>query len=295
MRANNIKTKICAIAGMPRAATTFLYHTLALHPEIFVPSRKELEFFSINYNRGESWYLDFFKEMKNNDVGFDISPMYFFATSVPQRMLAFNPKIKVILLIRDPIEFIISFFKNRQATTYKSLNFETFLKAFEYEKDGTSLSIRFDQNIIKNRILDYVNAFGDNLLLGDFNAFATDPLSLLKAIEKHIEVSEYFQQGNFENIKINASDQRGFKVINKLMHQKLFADIVAKLFPKALIMNVRYRLQSGSSPEKTNHNSNEYSLYRQEMISQFQNDTDFINMIFKDHSYINANQIDSIH
>ena len=53
-------SKICIVVGMPRAATTYLYQTLASHPDAFVPARKELEFYSINYARGNAWYESFF-------------------------------------------------------------------------------------------------------------------------------------------------------------------------------------------------------------------------------------------
>jgi len=293
-KAKEIKNNIVIIAGMPRAATTFLYHTLQKHPDIYVPPRKELEYFSINYDRGEEWYMNFFKEMEDSEVGFDISPMYFFAAPTPKRIFSFNPDIKVILVIRNPIEFIISFFKNRTANTYESLNFKSFLKGFDYEKDGVTMPIEFSENAIKRRILDYIGVFTKNLLLCDFGAFEQNPLALLKAIENHLEVSSFFNHTNFQNIKINSSDQRNYKLINKLMHQKLFADMVVKLFPKSLIMKIRYRLQSVSSQGKNTDTRNEYIEYSQLMLSQFHDDIEFINMIFKNNPFFNADQLNKI-
>ena len=52
--------KLVVVAGMARAGTTFLYHNFMLHPDIYVPARKELAFFSYNYDHGYDWYQSFF-------------------------------------------------------------------------------------------------------------------------------------------------------------------------------------------------------------------------------------------
>ncbi|MBN2757956.1 MAG: hypothetical protein JXR51_12320 [Bacteroidales bacterium] len=41
---------------MPRAGTTFMYHYLQKHPEVFLPYRKEIQYFDLNYSEGENWY-----------------------------------------------------------------------------------------------------------------------------------------------------------------------------------------------------------------------------------------------
>jgi len=236
--------RICVIAGMPRAATTFLYHTLGKNPSVFVPARKELEFFSVNYDRGSRWYLNFFRDMAARQVGFDISPMYFMDARSPQRMLEFNPDLKVILILRNPVEFVVSLYKNRVAASTGNLQFESFLEKHTYQKDGNVLTLEFKNGTISRNIERFRQAFGDNLLLCDFRIIEEDPLPVLTAIERFVGIPRFFRHDNFENVRINASDQINLKFVNRLMHKKWFADLVTRLFPKRLIMFVRYKLQS---------------------------------------------------
>lgn len=47
--------------GAYRAGTTWFHSVLSKHPEVFVPSEKELMFFSKYYDRGIDWYQQFFE------------------------------------------------------------------------------------------------------------------------------------------------------------------------------------------------------------------------------------------
>ena len=47
-----VATHLFIVYGMPRTGTTYLYHALADHPQIYVPYRKESMFFSVNFDKG---------------------------------------------------------------------------------------------------------------------------------------------------------------------------------------------------------------------------------------------------
>ena len=286
----NHRHQICTIAGMPRAATTFLYHVLDKHPQVFVPVRKEIDFFSVNYYRGESWYLNFFEKMGKNHAGFDISPMYFLDRDAPERILKFNPDIKVILIIRNPYDWIISFYKHMQAKSLRKIYFTAFLHQYDYKKDGKTLSISFQDHFIKKQISLYKQIFGSQLLLCDYQIFKNSPLLVLRALEKHSFIDNFFNEHNFNNVIINASDHEPFKIINILMQSKIFADIVVKLVPKRFIITSRYKLQSSKSKPK--NQKKELSI-EEEQIDYARNlcskDEQYISKIFKQSSFILGN------
>lgn len=236
--------RIVIVAGMPRAATTFLYHTLANHPQAWVPPRKELEYFSLNHYRGPEWYHAFFEGAGEDRVGFDISPIYFMDPEVPSRIHDFNPDAKVVLLIRDPVEFVLSFFANRRGATHGELAFEEFLAGHTYSKDGRTIDFVFDDGRIEETIERFRSAFGPNLLLCSYEVVRADPLPTLKAIEAFSGLPSHFTADNFENVRVNASDQRNIVWLNRLMHMKWFADLVVRLVPKALILRARYWVQT---------------------------------------------------
>ncbi len=46
--------------GTSKAGSTWLFNTLAIHPEVHLASSKGLYFFDQHYDRGIDWYLDQF-------------------------------------------------------------------------------------------------------------------------------------------------------------------------------------------------------------------------------------------
>ena len=99
------------IIGAMKSGTTSLHHYLNLHPEICMSRQKELNFFNRdkNWNKGVEWY-------KSNFVGQgkiygESSPNYTDyprSKNVPQRMFSIIPSAKLIYVVRNPIERIIS-------------------------------------------------------------------------------------------------------------------------------------------------------------------------------------------
>ena len=91
------RPKIFVVFGMPRTGTTYLYHALARHPRIFVPYRKESYFFSVNHGKGEDWFRSLYKGIGTDQIGADINPLYYLDADSIDRILAYDPNVKVIL------------------------------------------------------------------------------------------------------------------------------------------------------------------------------------------------------
>jgi hypothetical protein len=70
------RPNVFIIPGMPRCATTFLYHNLQKHPSVFCPFRKETNYFSVNYHKGIDWYRHLYREIRPGQIGADVSPSY---------------------------------------------------------------------------------------------------------------------------------------------------------------------------------------------------------------------------
>jgi hypothetical protein len=91
--------------GAQRSATTWLFECLLEHPDIRgadMPANKELNFFNHNYEKGYAWYHKRFKfgPWKTGEY----SVLYYFDESVPGRIYRYNPDIKLILSLRNPID-----------------------------------------------------------------------------------------------------------------------------------------------------------------------------------------------
>jgi sulfotransferase family protein len=108
------------VIGAMKAGTTSLYHYLAAHPEIFMASVKELDFFvaGANWRRGLSWYARQFDTAGDATVAGEASTAYTkdpIVPGVPGRIAAVLPSCRFVYVVRDPIDRIRSHYEHRVA------------------------------------------------------------------------------------------------------------------------------------------------------------------------------------
>lgn len=93
------------VIGPPKTGTTWLSRQLSRHPGIFVPAMKEVKYFN-SYRNSENlgWYLSVFKEASGRLKG-DVTPNYaLLPGSTIDLIHGLRPEIKLIFLMRDPVE-----------------------------------------------------------------------------------------------------------------------------------------------------------------------------------------------
>lgn len=106
--------------GVQKGGTTTLHHLLQAHPEVYLPACKEVHFFSKHYAAGPAWYARHFAEAPAHCRRIEITPYYVFHPMVPERVRALLPRVRLILLLRDPVERALS-----QLFHSRRLGFET--------------------------------------------------------------------------------------------------------------------------------------------------------------------------
>lgn len=94
------------VIGAQKAGTTSLFHYLRAHPQIHIPFVKEVCFFSRErgFNKGKSWYLNQFADATPKQIVGEASPQYMMNPAVPARIHALFPDIKLIAVLRNPID-----------------------------------------------------------------------------------------------------------------------------------------------------------------------------------------------
>ena len=93
------------IIGAAKCGTTSLYKYLIQHPNIKFAFQKEPSFFNTYFDKGVSWYRSNFPI--NNRQSFitgEASPGYFHYPPAPQRIAKLIPSIKLIVLLRNPVD-----------------------------------------------------------------------------------------------------------------------------------------------------------------------------------------------
>ena len=99
------------IAGAMKSGTSSLFLYLRQHPQIIGSRKKEVHFFDWHYAKGEDWYRSFFPlshTIKQGELTGEATPLYIFCPPIPERIFNLIPDVKLIFLLRNPTERVIS-------------------------------------------------------------------------------------------------------------------------------------------------------------------------------------------
>ena len=132
------------IIGTQRGGTTSLYNYLAGHPCVGTASIKEVHFFDTpHYKQGLAWYRAHFPSsiqkyylqqiQKQAFITGEASPYYLFHPFAARRMAKSLPLVKLIVMLRNPIDRAYSHFYHEVAGGHEK--FSSFEEAIEREEE----------------------------------------------------------------------------------------------------------------------------------------------------------------
>jgi hypothetical protein len=133
------------IIGAQRCGTTSLYKYLAQHPQFRSATlrTKGVHFFDTRYDKGLSWYRAhfpttayraYFRARHGADlVTGEASPYYLFHPQVPHRLARHLPDVKLIVMLRDPIERTYSQWQHELSRGFEDV--DVFEQALEREPE----------------------------------------------------------------------------------------------------------------------------------------------------------------
>ncbi len=129
------------IIGAQKSGTTSLFHYLARHPQVKPSFTKEVHFFDGGKNpdvdtfaKGSPWYRAHFPLNTGKSRGFttgEASPLYILNPLAPQRISELVPEVKLIALLRNPVDRAISHYFHEKRKGREQL---PILEAFDAEE-----------------------------------------------------------------------------------------------------------------------------------------------------------------
>lgn len=117
------------IFGVGRCGTTSLYNYLAEHPNVGEAQEKEIFFFDYHFDQGLSWYKKYFPLKvqgygKTPWVTGDATPSYMHHPLAPSRIKEILPQVKLILLLRNPVDRAYSHYCQKINAQLETFPFE---------------------------------------------------------------------------------------------------------------------------------------------------------------------------
>jgi hypothetical protein len=105
------------VIGAMKAGTTSLSEYLRTHPQVFLPTDKELCFFHSSWQEGFEWYESFFPNDPDGAVAIGEASTeytrYPHVPDVPARAASLIPDARLIYVVRHPIERIRSHYQHQ--------------------------------------------------------------------------------------------------------------------------------------------------------------------------------------
>jgi len=143
------------IVGAQRCGTTSMSRTLDEHPAVFsAVLHEEVHFFDVSYRRGLSWYRSHFPLLAAarraaraagvEPVSFESSPYYMFHPLAAERIAKDLPGVRLLVLLRDPVERAYSGHAHEVAHGFETEPFEAALDVESARLEGEAKRIAMD-------------------------------------------------------------------------------------------------------------------------------------------------------
>ncbi|MFC1922354.1 sulfotransferase domain-containing protein [Chloroflexota bacterium] len=143
------------IIGTQRGGTTSLYNYLIEHPNVIPPFIKETHFFDNHFDKGANWYRAFFplsaytsylqRAHQSEFVTGEATPYYLFYPHAPKRIKATCPWVKLIIVLRNPIDRAYSHYHHEVRLGVENLTFEEALERERQELPSETERISTDE------------------------------------------------------------------------------------------------------------------------------------------------------
>jgi len=204
------------VIGTQRGGTTSLYHYLEELPCIAPATTKEIHFFDRRFNKGLAWYRGHFptrlerqfaqRFRKRAFVTGEASPSYLFHPHVPRRIAKALPHVKLIVLLRNPVDRAYSQYYHAVELGLETLPFEAAIKDEEertarerarimqdehYESYAFKHLSYLSRGIYIDQLQTWMSLFPrEQFLILKSEDFYADPASSVKQVLTFLDIPE---------------------------------------------------------------------------------------------------------
>jgi len=171
------------VVGTAKAGTTSLFYAIKKHPKVFIPEQKEMYFFDHKNEHSKKGatkrfteyrnnspsqisntieYLEFYKDVQNDDVCGDItaSYLYNYKYSIPEIKAHCAKDIKIVIILRNPVERTYSQYLHGIREGFETLSFFDAINEEEKRKENNYSYVYFYKDY--GKYYEQVKAFKEN-------------------------------------------------------------------------------------------------------------------------------------
>lgn len=211
------------IVGAPKCGTTAMDHYLKQHPEIFLPDRKEPQFFGSDiyspaFIRDEAEYLRLFSEVGGERRVGETSVWSLYSRVAAREIARFSPHANVIIMLRNPTEMLYSMHSQYLYTGNEDI--ESFAEALDAEEDRKN-----------GRRIPETVTFVEGLFYRDSARY-------------HEQVQRYIETFGREKVHVILFDDLKADPANVYAETLRFLDVDPSFLPDLKVVNPNKRVRS---------------------------------------------------
>jgi len=195
------------IMGGMKCGTTSLHKYLAAHPDVFMSEEKELDFFTSwnRRDRGLAWYEAQFPV--DAPVRGESSPIYTawpHVLGVPEAIAETLPEVKLIYLVRDPIDRVVSHYLHLFGRGNETRELAEVVADEDFPESRYVAQSRYAMQLER-----YLEIFDRrDILVIEQEALEHDRAETLRGVFRFLEVDETFHSPLFHRRYNVARDER---------------------------------------------------------------------------------------
>lgn len=255
------------VVGAQKCGTTSIYNYLNENPAVFVPHVKETNFFSDSnlFDKGKAYYLSkYFNSNNRYKIVGEVCPAYLSNLNAPERIYKTFGKIKIVIILRNPIDRAYSNFIMRRARQQEQRSFEEAVNSEIEVLNGLGNEERVEispgndylyNSLYARHIRPYIDLFGfDSICFLSFDKLCMDSRRFMDELYDFLGCKQNVT--NAHNKKYNvASRARSTRLELLIRNDFRFKSYLKSIIPSSLKNRIidwnSLPIQKDPIPEKT--------------------------------------------
>ena len=227
------------LVGAQKSGTTTLYSYLNDHPQIQMASKKEVHFFNnnqffLNSEPDYDFYHSWFDFDDPDKLRGEATPAYLYCRDAAARIWQYNPAMKIIIILRNPVERAFSHWNMEINRGAESLGFEEAILD-EEERCREALPLQhyvysyLDRGFYSSQIREYWRCFGKKqVLVLKYDDLRENLALVLKKL--------------FDFLQVDRAFVNDFVVHKKVLHKAKYTESMNEKTRKRLLKHYKYEV-----------------------------------------------------